>query len=327
MWLLSESDVARVLDAGLAIQAVDAGLRSLSGGQTLQPLRTVLRLEPHGSFLGLMPAHMRDSDLLGLKIVTVAHGNPSLGLPSHLAGIMLLDPATGQILSFMDGRLITEVRTAAASAVSTRLLSRPESTSLAILGSGVQARSHLDCLLRVRGFKEVRVWSPTPAHREKFAIDESARHRIEVRAVAGPEEAARGADVIACCMSCEGPVLLGDWLSPGQHITAVGASQRATRELDGQAVSRCTVWVDQREAAQAEAGDLLQAAAESLYTESQLAGELGEALLGSARGRSSAEEITLFKSVGVAVEDVTTATLVYLRARALGFGQEFHLQA
>lgn len=315
-----------MLDADLAIQAVDEGLRALSGGGALQPLRTVLRLEPHGSFLGLMPAHLRTSDQLGFKVVTVAHGNTALGLPTHLAGIMLLDPATGQALGLMDGRLITEVRTAAASALSTRLLSRPESSTLAILGSGVQARSHLDCFLRVRAFTEVRVWSPTQSNRERFAREESDRRATPVTAMGSAEEAVRGADVVACCTASRDPVVRGEWLSPGQHLTAVGASTRGTRELDGAAVARSRVWVDQRDSAREEAGDLWLAAQEGLYSESQLAGELGQALLGTAPGRSSAAEITLFKSVGVAVEDVVTASAVFQKARAAGLGVEFNLQ-
>lgn len=290
--LLDEEAVRRFMRMEDVIQAMGLALADFSSGKVVQPLRTVVPVTEHGGFLGVMPAY---AGSLGVKLVTFYPGNT--GIPTHLATIMLFKPETGEPLVTMDGTLITEMRTAAASAVATDLLARDDSSVLAILGSGVQARSHLQALRLVRALREVRVWSPHGA--PAFAREHS------VRATGTAEEAVRGADIVVTVTSSTTPVLKGEWLSPGTHINAVGATRPTWRELDDTTMQRARLYVDSREAGQAESGDV-QAGT--------IVAELGDVVLDRTRGRQSLDEITLFKSVGIAVEDVVTAQLVYNQA-------------
>ena len=265
-------------------------LVDLSAGRVVQPLRTIVPVAAHRGFFGVMPAY---ADALGAKLVAFYPHNS--GVPTHHAVILLFRPETGEPLAMMDGRLITEMRTAAVSAVATQHLARPEASVLAILGSGVQARSHLEALRQVRSLREVRVWSPRNAR--VFAEQHG------VQAVASPEAAVRGADLVVLATSAETPVLHGSWLSPGTHVNAVGAVRPDWRELDDEVLARARLYVESREAALHESGDVMAAGS--------IAAELGEVAAGVQPGRRTADEITLFKSVGVAVEDVAAAALVY----------------
>jgi alanine dehydrogenase len=298
---LDENAVGRLLRVEDVIPAMERALADFSSGKVVQPLRQIVPVADHGGFLGLMPAYTGDA--LGVKLVTFYPQNPqNRGLPTHHATIQLFKPETGEPLVTMDGRLITEVRTAAVSAVATKYLARTDASVLAIIGSGVQARSHLEALRLARRFEDVRVWSPR--HAENFA-----RHFDGVRAAASAEEAVRGTDVVVTVTTSKTPVLSGEWLSPGAHINAVGAAGRPEwREIDDETLRRCErVYVDSRELALAEYGDAI--AAGTIYA------ELGEVVSGAKLARGSAEEITLFKSGGLAVEDVATAELVYSKAR------------
>jgi len=290
--LLNEDDVRKVLRMEDLIPAMADALRELSTGAILQPLRTVLPVSEHEGFLGVMPACGR---ALGAKLVTFYPQNKDLH--THHAMILLFRPETGEPLAVMDGRLITEMRTAAVSAVATKLFARADTKVLTILGSGVQARSHLEALRLVREFSEVRVWSPRNAG--------SFAREFKVRAATSAEEAARGADVIVVATAATTPVLCGEWLAPGAHINAVGATRPNWRELDDDVLRRATIYVESREAALKESGDVIAGGKEPI--------EIGEVIAGKQRGRTSADEITLFKSVGVAAEDVATADLVYQR--------------
>jgi alanine dehydrogenase len=294
--ILDEDAVRRLLRMEDVIEAIRPALADYSGGKVVQPVRTVVPVAEHGGFLGVMPAY---AGALGVKLVAFYPGNT--GIPTHLATIMLFNPETGEPLVTMDGTLITEMRTAAASAVATDLLAREDAATLAILGSGVQARSHLRALRLVRDLHDVRVWSPRGA--AAFAREHG------IRAAETAEEAVRGADVIVTATSSTTPVLHGEWLSPGCHINAVGATRPTWRELDDATMERARLYVDARDAAMAESGDV---------GAGTIVAEVGEVVLDRTRGRRSPEEITLFKSVGIAVEDVVTAQLVYdmaLRAR------------
>jgi alanine dehydrogenase len=288
--VLSEDEVRKLLQMKDLIPVMADALRELSAGAVLQPLRTVLPVTEHGGFLGVMPASGR---ALGAKLVTFYPQNK--GVPTHHAMILLFRPETGEPLAVMDGRLITEMRTAAVSAVATKLLARSDIRVLTILGSGVQARSHLEALRLVRELTEVRVWSPR--HADRFARE------FKVHAAASAEEAVRGADVIVVATSATTPVLRGDWLAPGAHINAVGATRPNWRELDDEVLRRATIYVESREAALRESGDVIAARKEPI--------EIGEVIAGRQPPRKSADEITLFKSVGVAAEDVAAADLVY----------------
>ena len=267
-------------------------MADLSAGRVVQPVRVVVPVADHKGFLGVMPAY---AGSLGAKLVTFYPANTDVH--TNHAVIALFKPETGEPLAIMDGRLITEMRTAAASAVATKHLARPEAAVLSILGSGVQAGSHLQALRQVRRFSEVRVWSPRNA--KAFA----ERHRVT--AALSAEDAVRGADIVVVAVSSKTPVLEGRWLSPGTHVNAIGATRPDWRELDDDLVTRARVFVDSREAATTESGDVIAAR--------EVVGEIGEVVLGKRPGRANAAEITVFKSVGVAVEDVASAALVYER--------------
>jgi len=291
---LDEEDVRRLLSMDRLVPAMERALADLSAGRVVAPLRTIVPVADFQGFLGVMPAYAGST--LGAKLVTFFPDNRDV--PTHHATIVLFRRETGAPLVTMDGRLITEMRTAAVSAVATEALARRDASVLAILGSGVQARSHLEALRLVRRLSEVRVWSPRRAG--EFAA------RYGVRAAASAEDAVRGAHVVVVATTSKTPVLRGDWLSPGTHVNAVGASRPDWRELDDAVLSRARIFVEQREAASKESGDVIAAG--------RIDAEIGEVILGAAAGRASPEEITLFKSVGVAVEDVVAADLVYRAA-------------
>lgn len=296
--ILDEAAVRRHLRMEELIPAMSRALTDLSAGAVVQPVRTMLAVPGHGGFFAVMPAYA--SGALGAKLVTFYPDNR--GVPTHHALVLLFRPDTGEPLATMDGSLITEMRTAAVSAVATGLLARPNAAVLAILGSGVQARSHLEALRLVRRFREVRVWSPR--HAAAFA------ERFGVRAAASAEAAVRGADVIVVATTSRTPVLLGEWLSPGAHVNAVGAVRPDWRELDDAVLARAQLYVESREAATQEAGDVIAAG--------KPFAEIGEVLAGTRPGRQTATEVTLFKSVGVAVADVVSADLVYRGMLAAG---------
>jgi len=293
--ILDEEAVRALLRMDELIPAMANALADLSRGKVVQPMRVMMPVGDHGGFLGLMPAY---GGALGAKLVTFYPSNE--GVPTHHALVLLFRPETGEPLVTMDGRLITEMRTAAVSAVATKLLARPEASVLAILGSGVQARSHLEALRLVRAFREIRVWSPRNAR--AFA------RQLGVHAADSAAEAVRGADVVVVATTSRVPVLFGQWLSPGTHINAVGAPRPTWRELDDEILRTARIYVESREAATRESGDIIAAG--------RVDAEIGEVVTGAMRGRESAGELTLFKSVGVAVEDVVTADLVYRKARA-----------
>jgi thiomorpholine-carboxylate dehydrogenase len=289
---LNEDQVREHLRMTELIPAMEKALIDFSGGRVTQPVRSIISIDPPGGFLGLMPALTPDG--LGLKAVTFYPSNVERGIPTHMATIFLVDSQTGTPLAVMDGRLITEMRTAAVSAAATKLLAPPDAKVLAILGSGVQARSHVEALRLVREFDTIRVWSPTPEHAKRFAQ--------EIGATAMPVEAAvRDADVIVTVTSSKAPVLEGDWLKPGCHVNAIGACRPDWRELDDNAMTNVVV-VDSREGASKESGDVILSGAK-IYA------ELGEALAGKLPTR--ANETTIFKSLGMAVQDIAAALLVY----------------
>jgi ornithine cyclodeaminase/alanine dehydrogenase-like protein (mu-crystallin family) len=292
---LNEDQVRQHLHMDDLIPAMEKALGDFSAGKVTQPVRSIIKVDPPGGFLGLMPALTPDG--LGLKAVTFYPSNAECGIPTHMATIFLVDSHTGAPLAIMDGRLITEMRTAAVSAVATKLLAASDAKILAILGSGVQAHSHVEALRLVRGFEEIRVWSPTREHAEQFARDVGAKSMAA-------EEAVRDADVIVSATNSKRPVLKGSWLKSGCHVNAVGACRPDWRELDD-AVMANVVFVDSREGALKESGDVILSGAK-IYA------ELGEALAGKIPSR--ANETTIFKSLGMAVEDIAAAMVVYRAA-------------
>jgi ornithine cyclodeaminase/alanine dehydrogenase-like protein (mu-crystallin family) len=292
---LNEEQVRKHLRMAELIPAMEKTLIDFSAGKVTQPVRSVINVDPPGGFLGLMPALTPEG--LGLKAVTFYPSNAERGIPTHMATIFLVDPQTGTPLAIMDGRLITEMRTAAVSAAATKLLAPPDAKILAILGSGVQAHSHAEALRLVRQFEEIRVWSHTSEHAERFAKEIGAK-------ATSSEEAVRVADVIVTATNSKTPVLKGAWLKAGCHVNAIGACRPDWRELDDDAMAS-VVFVDSREGAKKESGDVILSGAK-IYA------ELGEVLDGKVPAR--ANETTIFKSLGMAVEDIAAAMLVYRSA-------------
>jgi ornithine cyclodeaminase/alanine dehydrogenase-like protein (mu-crystallin family) len=293
---LDEEQVRKHLQMEELIPAMEKALIDFSAGKVTQPVRSVITVDPPGGFFGMMPA--RTAEGLGMKLVTFYPPNAQRGIPTHMATIFLVDPETGSPLAVMDGTLITEMRTAAVSAAATKLLAAPDAKVLAILGSGVQARSHVEALRLVRRFEEIRVWSPTREHAKRFAEEIGAR-------AMSTEEVVRDADVVVTATNSKISILRGAWLKPGCHVNAVGACRPDWRELDDDAMQN-VIFVDSREAALKESGDVILSGAK-IYA------ELGEALAGKAPPRAS--ETTIFKSLGMAAEDIVAALLVYRSAQ------------
>jgi len=305
--LLTEDDVRELLDPVALIAAMERALAGFSSGESVQPVRSVIGLNEN-SFFGVMPALMPALPVHGAKFLTVLPGNRERGIPTHRATIMLADPCTGDLLAILDGRLITEMRTAAVSAISVRYLARWDSKVLAILGNGVQARSHREVFPLVHRFDEIRGWSPTT--RSGHA--------------ASAQEAVEGADVIVLATSSTVPVIEDAWVKPGAHVISIGACVPTQREIDPALVARSHLVVDSRAAALKESGDVVQGIREGRFTEEHVKAELGELILHN-RVRTSEDDVTVFKSLGLAVEDIAAAHLVYLRARETGKGREIEI--
>ncbi len=296
--LLSENDVRAVLTMPDLIAAMETALESFSAGSVVQPVRTIFDIAEHHAFFGLMPAYVPSAPALGAKLVSVYHTNLERGLPSHLATILLFDSETGALQAILDGRYITEARTAAVSAVSVKKLARTDAKTLAILGSGVQAHSHFEALAHVRRFDDVRAWSPTRKNLEAFSKATGAR------AMSSAEAAVKDADVVALVTASPTPVIEDAWIKPGAHIISVGACRPTQREMDPALVKRSRLFVDSRAAAMKESGDVIAAGADHIVA------ELGE----PGAIRQNPAEITVFKSLGLAVEDVIAAHLAFKRA-------------
>jgi len=294
---LDEPAVRAALRWDQLIAEMEAALTALSQGRVIQPVRNTITIEEGKRYLAVMPAVAEDA--MGLKAVSFYPGNAGTALPTHLAMILLFRPDTGEPLAVMDGRLITEMRTAAVSAAVTKYLASPDSRVLALLGSGVQAAAHLEALSQVRRFDEVRVWSRTPGHAQRFAREHGAR-------AMDAESAVRGADVVVTATNATEPILKGAWLKRGAHVNAVGSPRPTWRELDDDAMANVLV-VDSREAALKESGDVI-------LSKAKIHAEAGEIFDGSKT--VSASETTVFKSLGLAIEDVAAARLVYEASRA-----------
>ena len=317
--LLTEDDVKALLSMDHLIATMESALADFSSGRVVQPLRTVIQVGPQKAFFGVMPAYIPRLPALGAKMVTVFASNAERNLPTHLATISLFDPETGALLALVDGRYITEARTGAVSAVSVNYLAKPDAGVLAIIGSGVQARSHLEAIDRVRQLQDVRVWSPSAERRNAFATDMASHVAAPLRAVATAEEAVRGASIVVLVTSAREPVVRSEWIADGAHICAVGACRPDQREMDAALVARGELWVDSREAALSEAGDILLAIKDGVIDQNHIAGELG-AFVESASRRKD-DRLTIFKSLGMGVEDVATAHLALMKARQAGRGQ------
>ena len=313
--MLNEADVEELLDPAGCLDAVERALVALATGDVHLPLRLIVQPPDEESLIGLMPVHRGgDERLYGLKTVVIVPENPARGLDPHQGTVTLFDGETGQTIAVMNASPITAIRTAAVSALATRELARENARTLAIVGAGHQAKAHLEALVRVRPFDDIRITSRTHAKAEELAEQHPAARAVSA------EEAVRGADVITTVTSSADPVVAREWVADGAHINAVGACFPNTRELDSATVAASTFIADRRESAENESGDYRLALADGAIGEGHIAAELGDVLTGNHEGRASADEITVFESLGVAVEDLFAAEYVFRRARETGRG-------
>jgi ornithine cyclodeaminase len=314
--VLRQEEVERLLPMDECIAAMEDALAALARGEVMNPLRSITFAPGGASGMGLMPVHRGgDEAAWALKAICVVPDNPQRGLDAHQGAVALFDGETGQIRAIMNASAITAIRTAAVSAVATKLLARDDATELAILGAGVQGRSHVEAMCAIRDWSRIRIVSRTPEHAEALAAETDAE------AIASAEEAVRGADVVVTATNARTPVVERDWLRPGAHVNAVGSSIATTRELDTATIAACSLFVDRRESTVNEAGDYLMPLAEgAIPGPEHIRAEIGELLIGTHEGRRSPDELTVFKSLGIAVEDLAAAEHVLRRAEAEGAG-------
>ncbi len=315
--ILSHDDVEALLTMPDCIAAMEGAMVALAKGEVCNPLRSIVRPEGADGFLGLMPSYKSGSNpAFGLKEICLFPGNPARGLDTHLGAVLLHSGVTGELLAVMNASAITAIRTAAMSAVATKLLARDDAQTLAVLGAGVQARSHLEAIPHVRKIREIRIASRTPAKAKSLAAGFDNAH-----VVGSIEEAVRGADIIVTATSSREPVVRREWVANGAHINAVGSSVASARELDAATVAAAALFVDRRESTVNESGDYLMALREgAIAGPGHIRAELGEILTGQASGRTSRDEITLFKSLGLAIEDLAAAQFLFETARSGGGG-------
>jgi ornithine cyclodeaminase len=317
--ILDSRQVRELLPMPECIELMADALAALARGEVFQPLRTIARPPDAGGLLGLMPAYRSgEHGAFGLKAICVFPGNPAQGKDAHQGAVMLFSRETGELLALMNASEITAIRTAAVSAVATRLLAREDAAQLAVIGAGVQARTHLTALACVRSIKHARVACRNIEHAQQLAAEMQFSFPIEP--VRTNEEAVRGADLIVTATSSLEPVIKKDWISPGAHINAIGTHSPSSREVDSGTMGVARIFTDRRESALNESGDYLLAAKEGVVTPESILAEIGELLLGAKAGRSSDSEITLFKSLGLAIEDVMCADYLYKKAANMNVG-------
>ena len=318
--ILNQSEVTALLPMTECIEVMDRALRTLARGDAVLPLRPVLRLPEGKGVFGVMPAYLGEPRSLGLKAIGVFHGNEGTDLDSHQGLVLLFSPDTGSPIAIMDASSITAIRTAAVSAVATRAMAPAGAGDLAMLGSGVQARSHLEAMAAVRPLRRIRAWSPHAGRLDGFIAWAGTRFGPKVEAMAGPEAAVRGADLICTTTSARTPIVEAPWVAPGAHLNVVGSSIPTAREIDSATMARGALVVDRRESAEHEAGDYLIPLQEGAISPGHVLGELGELLLGSVQLPRTGTDWTIFKSLGLAIEDLASASHVLERAAARGIG-------
>lgn len=325
MLVLSQDDVRRLLPMEKCIELMSDALSALARGEVVLPLRTMMRLPDSPNILATMPAYYGARRVAGVKVITVFPGNHGTELDSHQGAVLLFDGDNGSLLAIMDATTITAIRTAAVSALATRLLAREDARDLAILGAGVQGMAHLEAIPCVRDIERLRVWSRNTEKARALAAAASHMGIPEVVVEPTPQHAVSGAAIVCTCTASHEPVLEGAWLSPGAHVNAVGACTPDARELDTEAVARARLYVDRRESALAEPGEILEPLREGAIGREHIVAELGEVAAGLAPGRGDADEITLFESLGLAIEDVASAHWLYHAALEEGAGTRVEL--
>jgi len=319
--ILNHDDVVQLLPMKECIEVMSEALSALARGEVSQPLRTILKPSEVKGVLAMMPAFRAgDKPMFGLKAICVFPGNTAIGKDAHQGGVLLFSGETGEPLAMVNASAITSIRTAAVSAVATRSLARDDASELAIIGAGIQARSHLEAMACVRSIRRARIASSRFDRARQFTNEMQPRFTFPIEAVETPEAAVRDADLIVTATTSREPVIRHEWILPGAHINALGTYSPAARELDSATVAAASLFVDRRESALNEAGDYLIAAKEGVIGPEHILAELGEVLIGAEVGRTSPDEITVFKSLGLAIEDLAAAEHVYRKARQQSTG-------
>jgi ornithine cyclodeaminase/alanine dehydrogenase-like protein (mu-crystallin family) len=319
--ILNQSQVEQELPMAECIDVVAEALAALARGEVYQPLRKSIVPPNAAGLMATMPAYRAGNrSAYGLKAICVFPSNPERGLDSHQGGVMLFSADTGELLALMNASAITAIRTAAASGVATRLLAREDAGDLAIIGSGVQARTHIEAMACVRGIKRARVASKRFEHAQRFAREMAPRFSFPIEVVKDAEQAVREADIIVTATPAADPIVRREWIQPGAHINAVGSSIPDRREIDSATMAASRLFVDRRESALNEAGDYLLACSEGAIGPDHILGEIGELLTGQCTGRRGDDDITIFKSLGIAIEDLAAADYLYLKAKKAGTG-------
>ena len=308
---IDKEKIASLLPMNECIEVMEKMFRSLEAGECLQPLRNIMRLPDGSGVLGMMPGHAAGYGVMGIKVITVFHANREAGLPSHQGIVMLFDAKNGQPLMLFDALEITAIRTAAASAVATKLLSRKNSSTLAIIGSGEQAKRHIEAILLVRNIKQVNLWSRKEKNAKHLVDEFAGKFNIPIHIKEDVQHAVQDADIICTVTASREPIVMGKWISAGAHINAVGSSTPFARELDTTAIARSKLFADRYESIFNEAGDFLIPKKEGIITDEHVKAEIGEVLSGTKKGRENDEEITVFKSLGIAAEDIFSAYHIY----------------
>lgn len=327
MIVLSQGDIVALLSMKDCVEVMAGALGALARGESLVPLRTMMRLPNGSDIFALMPAYVGSPAAIGAKVITVFPGNHGTRLDAHQGAVLLFDASNGALHAVLDATAITSIRTAAVSALSARLLAREDADDLAILGSGVQARMHLDALPLVRRIRRIRIWSRSRGNAEKLRDQEQMRGRpgARIEVCDSAEAAVRDASIVCATTSASEPVVQGAWIADGAHVIAVGSATPRAREVDTALVKRSRLFVDSRISALKEPGDILIPLDEGEITPDHIVAELGEVVIGRRPGRGSATEITFFKSLGLAVEDLASAQHVYAQAMARGVGTRIDL--
>jgi alanine dehydrogenase len=322
--IVSQEEVRRIFTMAEAIEVMHEAFLSLAAGKVNQPLRTVMGIHG-GNVLAMMPSYNQDIQSLGAKIITVFPGNHGTEFDAHQGIVLLYEAVHGSLKAIIDATAITGIRTAAVSAVATRILANPGSSSLAILGAGTQGRAHLEAMRTLYKLRVVHVWDFYPETARQFAGNESKRTGLDVRFAATAEEAVRDHDLICTTTPAREPILMGRWIKPGAHINAIGACTPLVRELDTEAVKISRLFIDRMESTLREAGDFIIAKNEGAIDDTHIKGELGDLVAGTIPGRQSPQEITLFKAVGLAMQDLASANYVFEKAKKTGTGVEVEI--
>jgi ornithine cyclodeaminase/alanine dehydrogenase-like protein (mu-crystallin family) len=319
--VLRGAEVRQLLPMAECVDLMHRTMIAVSEGRVVLPLRSIMKMPGDRGMMGIMPGYLAEPECFGVKLVSLIPRNKPPEYSSHLGLVLLFEAEHGQPVALLDAAEITAIRTAAASGMATRLLARPEAGDLALLGAGEQARSHLEAMLSVRALRRIRVWARDREKARQFAEAQGAKHRVVIETSPTVREAIAGADLICTATKAREPILQGDWLTPGTHLNVVGSSIAAAAEIDTPAVVKARFFVDRRESTINEGGEFLRALKAGAITADHILGEIGEVANGSKIGRSSPLDVTLYKSLGIAPQDLASAHHVLQKARATGVGQ------